>query len=110
MREDFQSPGSACELRAPAATPLDTLGSLVGSRVDVEVLVRSAGELERQELPMQPGEYTETRLLTLQQGDHACAWRLWDNAAVRYGKELVGRRVRVQGAGVHRVRGENQLT
>jgi len=93
-----------------ATTPLSDLAGLAGARVSVEATVRALGELERQELRLQPGEFVTTRTLFLQQGGTMCSWVLWAGDAERYGPELVGRRVLVQGAMVHKFNGRCQLT
>ncbi|CAE8620135.1 unnamed protein product [Polarella glacialis] len=74
--------------------------------VDVEATVISAGDLESQELALQPGEFVVARTLSLGQDAITCRWRLWGALAERHGAQLVGRRILVRGAGVHEFNGE----
>lgn len=109
--------GGPVAVRSPGGgdarpTPLRALAACAeaGGRVDVEAVVSAVGELEKKELPLQPGEFVTTRTLSLQQGDVECAWTLWDGEAARYGHDLVGCRLRVRGATVHKFSGGCRLT
>jgi len=70
-----------------------------GGRIDVKATVDSVGELEVQELRLQPGESTASRTLDLRLRDGSiCEWRLWGGDAEKYGVALLGRQVIVRSA------------
>lgn len=101
----------AAVIRVVQAVPLDDLDSCSGgAQVDVEAWVSAVGELERKELPLQPGEFTRTRSLALRQGSASCLWTLWSEHAARFGDDLMHRRVRVRGARVLKFGGESRLS
>jgi len=80
--------------------------------VSVQALAGRVGKLERQELALQPGEFVPTRTIQLQcpSSNLACAWRLWDAQAEKFGAELQGQRLVINGARVREARGEAELT
>eukprot|EP00439_Symbiodinium_sp_Y106_P062131 s2646_g9.t1 len=80
--------------------------------VSVQALAGRVGKLERQELALQPGEFVPTRTIQLQcpSSNLACAWRLWDAQAEKFGAELQGQRLLINGARVREARGEAELT
>eukprot|EP00931_Biecheleriopsis_adriatica_P060927 TRINITY_DN36605_c0_g1_i1.p1 TRINITY_DN36605_c0_g1~~TRINITY_DN36605_c0_g1_i1.p1 ORF type:complete len:446 (+),score=112.97 TRINITY_DN36605_c0_g1_i1:25-1362(+) len=95
---------------------LGDLKALVGKAkvvVDVEAVVESVDDIERQELAMQPGEFAMTRTLWLRcaSQQQTCRWRLWAGKAERHGPELLGHRVVIRRARVHEtLDGQVELT
>ncbi|CAE7938662.1 unnamed protein product [Symbiodinium necroappetens] len=80
--------------------------------VSVQALAGRVGKLERQELALQPGEFVATRTIQLHcpSSNLACAWRLWDAQAEKFGAELQGQPLVINGARVREARGEAELT
>ncbi|CAE7314355.1 RNF167 [Symbiodinium sp. CCMP2456] len=80
--------------------------------VSVQALAGRVGKLERQELALQPGEFVPTRTIQLQcpSSNLACAWRLWDAQAEKFGAELQGQQLVINGARLREARGEAELT
>jgi len=82
----------------------------VGCHVDVKAMVESVGGLQMQVLPLQPGESTATRHLTLRFHDNFfCEWRLWGDDAKKYGDALLSQEVLVLGAKLYKVNGQISL-
>eukprot|EP00927_Polykrikos_kofoidii_P074560 TRINITY_DN7056_c0_g1_i1.p1 TRINITY_DN7056_c0_g1~~TRINITY_DN7056_c0_g1_i1.p1 ORF type:complete len:570 (+),score=87.53 TRINITY_DN7056_c0_g1_i1:168-1877(+) len=85
-------------------TPLDALSFCrCGTRVDIKAEVLFVGEVVRQELALQQGEFVATRSIVLSQGQCLCQWMLWANEAERHGPGLVGQRILLRGAKIQGV-------
>lgn len=98
-----EAPVVACAPPTPDAPLEDLLHMLLhvgpGCRIDVKATVDAVGELEVQDLRLQPGESTASRTLNLRLRDGAvCGWRLWGGSAEKHGKDLLGQQVIVRGA------------
>lgn len=93
--------------------PLKDLADVaIGARVDVKATVHVVGELEQQELLLQPGESVARRTLVLleQQDSSVCDWLLWAGDAERYGPAYLGNQVLVRGAKAQEFKGKRRLT
>lgn len=79
---------------------------------DVEAIVEAVGDLEMQELPLQPGEFVSTRMLKVRRmnAKEANCWRLWAMQAESNGTELIGERVLIRSTRVHEVDGRIEFT
>jgi hypothetical protein len=83
----------------------------VGCHVDVKAKVDRVGKLQIQELPLQPGESTAIRNITLRFQDNSlCEWRLWGGDAEKHSDdELRSREVIVTGAKLYKFNGKISL-
>jgi hypothetical protein len=88
----------------------DLADAQASGRIDIDVVVDEVGQLQIQELPLQPGETTAVRTLTLRlQGDSQCEWRLWGDDAQKHGEALRGQRILIRGAKLHKFGGKSTL-
>ncbi|CAE7411585.1 unnamed protein product [Symbiodinium natans] len=80
--------------------------------VSVQAVAGRVGKLERQELALQPGEFAATRTIQLQcpSSNLAYVWRLWDAQAEKFGADLQGQQLVINGTRVREARGEAELT
>jgi len=99
-KTDAIQPQSRPSGGAPLEDLLQVLLHVVpGRRIDVKARIDTVGELEVQELRLQPGETTAARTLNLRLRDGSlCEWRLWGGEAEKHDAALLGRHVVVRGA------------
>lgn len=102
-QEPVQVAPTTCQRPAQDAPLEDLLHLLLhavpGRRIDVKATIDTVGELEVQDLRLQPGESTASRTLNLRLRDGSvCEWRLWGGSAEKHGRDLLGQQVIVRGA------------